>query len=178
MDEAELGGESGRVPRGPGWFVVNLRDARWREVERFGRYCPFEGETRFPHLGVNVHVLAPGQPACLYHRENQQEAFLVLSGECTLVVEEQERALGPWDFFHCPPGTSHVFVGRGEGPCAILMIGARLDEEELVYPVSPVAARHRASAARETTSPREAYAGTPPPRDIPSPWPPVAGERA
>jgi hypothetical protein len=26
-------------------------------------------------------VLAPGQPACFHHRENEQEDFLVLSGE-------------------------------------------------------------------------------------------------
>ena len=24
---------------------------------------------------------------------------------------------------HCPAGVEHVFVGAGEGPCAVLMIG-------------------------------------------------------
>ena len=49
----------------------------------------------------------------------------MLSGECRLLVEGEERLLRPWDFFHCPAGTEHIFVGAGEGPCVILMAGAR-----------------------------------------------------
>ena len=41
----------------------------------------------------------------MHHRENAQEGFLVLSGECLLIVEEEERRLRAWDFFHCPGGT-------------------------------------------------------------------------
>ena len=67
---------------------------------------------------------------------------------------------------HCPPGTKHVFVGAGDGPCAILMVGARSDDERLLYPVSEIARRHGASAERETSSPEEAYASfAPPPRE-------------
>jgi uncharacterized cupin superfamily protein len=115
----------------------------------------------FKDFGVNVHVVWPGEPSALYHSENAREAFLVLSGECTLVVEEQERPLRQWDFFHCPAGTHHIFVGAGEGPCAILMIGARSEDEQLHYPVSEVAAKHGASAAKETPNPDEAYADWP-----------------
>lgn len=168
MQEARI--ENGR-PVTAGWFVVHLAEAAWRESERFGRYCAFEGEERFAHFGVNVHVLAPGQAACLYHRENQQEDFLVLHGRCLVVVEEEERELRAWDFVHCPPGTTHVFVGAGDGPCAILMIGHRAGTTELHYPVSELAARHGASAVRATDDPREAYAGTEPPRPVPAPWP-------
>jgi quercetin dioxygenase-like cupin family protein len=53
----------------------------------------------------------------------------VLSGECTLIVEEEERPLRQWDYFHCPADTRHVIVGTGDGPCAILMIGARPEVE-------------------------------------------------
>jgi uncharacterized cupin superfamily protein len=103
-------------------------------------------------------VLWPGEPNGLYHSESGREAFLVLSGECTLIVEEEERPLRQWDFFHCPAGTRHIFVGAGDGPCAILMIGGRSAEATLNYPVSEVAARHGASAAKETSNPSEAYA--------------------
>jgi len=102
-------------------------------------------------------VLSPGQPACLYHRETAQEDFLVLFGEALLLVEGEERPLKQWDFVHCPPGTDHVFVGAGEAPCAILAVGARA-HQDLVYPVSELAARHGASAERETPDPKEAYA--------------------
>ena len=154
------------------WFVVNVRDARWRMHETFGASCRFETpETPFEQLGINIRVLQPGQPNCLYHSESLQEDFLVLAGECLLLVDGEERPLQAWDFVHCPPGTEHVFVGAGDGPCAILMAGARSEDERLLYPVSEVAQRHGASAERETTSPEEAYASfAPPTEERPDRW--------
>ena len=92
--------------------------------------------------------------------EGAQERFLVLAGECTLVVEEEERAMRQWDYFHCPAGTRHVLVGAGEGPCSILMLGKR-PEDSIHYPVSEVAAKHGASVTTETSIPDEAYANWP-----------------
>lgn len=149
--------EVGLVPKGEGWFVVNAKEARWFEHEKFGSGTSFEGDPEFTQLGINIGVLEPGQPACLYHRETAQEDFLVLFGECLLLVEGEERPLKQWDFAHCPPETDHVFVGAGEGPCAILAVGARADQE-LVYPLSELAGRYGASAVRETPDPKEAYA--------------------
>ena len=152
---------SGLEPTGEGWFVVNVRDTAWLTHHAFGAGCVFESResSRFPELGININVVQPGQPMCLYHEESAQEDFLVLAGECVLLVEEQERPLKAWDFVHCPPGTDHVFVGAGNGPCAILMTGARRDDEELVYPVSELALRYGAGVDVETPSPDEAYAG-------------------
>ncbi|HWE14695.1 MAG TPA: cupin domain-containing protein [Solirubrobacteraceae bacterium] len=157
-DEAPLRRTAGGlVPEGDGWFIVNARDARWRNGE-FGAYTRFEGKTPFPSLGVNVGVLQPGQPACYYHGENEQEDFLVLDGACLLLIEGQERRLKAWDFVHCPPWTEHVFIGADDGPCAILAVGTRLTDE-VVYPVSELARRHRAGVVRRTRDPGEAYAG-------------------
>jgi len=126
--------EFGLVPKGEGWFVVNAKESRWIEHDAFGSGTTFEGDPEFAQLGINIGVLSPGQPACLYHRETAQEDFLVLFGEALLLVEGEERPLKQWDFVHCPPGTDHVFVGAGEGPCAILMVGARDPDETVVYP--------------------------------------------
>src|SRR5256885_1013829 len=139
--------DSGLVPQGEGWFVVNAREARWYESD-FGPFTRFEGDARFPQVGVNIGILGPGQPSCMYHREEEQEDFLVLYGECLLLVEGEERRLKPWDFVHCPPMTDHVFVGAGDGPCAILAIGTRLGEQ-IVYPESELAQRHGAGVAKE-----------------------------
>ena len=49
-----------------------------------------------------------------------------------------------------------MFVGAGDGPCAILAVGSRADQD-IVYPVSEVAARHGASVDTETPNPKEAY---------------------
>ena len=150
------------VPEGDGgWFVVNVADARATESERFGASVRFEDENRFPEFGINVRVVQPGQPASLYHRENAQEAFVVLSGECLLIVEEQERPLRKGDFVHLSAGTAHVLVGAGEGPASVLMVGTRKDPEELLYEVHEAAGRFGASAERETTDEQAAYGPNP-----------------
>jgi uncharacterized cupin superfamily protein len=138
------------------WYVRNVGEFPWFVNEKFGArsfLVPFEEGMQF---GARVHVLEPGKPSTLYHRETGQEGFLVVEGECLLIVEGEERTLRRWDFFHCPAGTRHIFVGAGNGPCAIFMVGTR-GSRELVYPVDEVAARHGASAERETGEPAEAY---------------------
>ena len=149
--------EHGLVPESDGWFVVNAREARWIDDGGMGVYTKFEGEARFPLIGINLAVLQPGQPSSMYHREDEQEDFLVLSGECLLLIEGQERPLRPYDFVHCPAWTEHVFVGAGGGPCAILMIGTRLTDD-VVYPLNELARQHGAGVEKETSSAEAAYA--------------------
>jgi uncharacterized cupin superfamily protein len=168
---------SGLAPVSEGWFVVNVRDAMWLSSEGgdkrpTGSECSFESpHAELPQYGVRIHVLPPGQSNGLYHSENQQEDFLVLSGECTLLVEGEERTLRAWDFFHSAAGTEHIFVGAGDGPCAILMVGARSEPWEVRYPVSELGARYGASAEKETSDPDEAYADFEPSRrKRPSYW--------
>ena len=157
----------GLAPDGDGWFVVNAREARWREWGPLGVYCDFEGKRRFPQLGINISVLEPGQSLGRYHRENAQEGFLVLAGTCVLIVEDEERTLQTWDFFHCPPRTAHMIVGAGSTRSVVLAVGARgLPRKGLIYPVSKTAAKHGVSVVEETTKSAEAYADLPRPTRI------------
>jgi uncharacterized cupin superfamily protein len=154
--------DAGLVAATEGWFVVNVRDAAWVTNPVLGNACIFEGDAvPFPQLGFTLAVLQPGQTGGRYHRENTQEDFLVLHGECLLLVEGEERPLRQWDFAHCPPGTEHAFVGAGTGPCVIFMTGSRRDDLEIVYPRSELALRHGAGVPEETTVPAEAYAPFP-----------------
>jgi uncharacterized cupin superfamily protein len=150
--------DEGLVPEGEGWYVLNAREARWFHSDEFGSGCTFEGDIRFPEFGINIGVMEPGQPGCLYHSETAQEDFLVLAGECLLLVDGEERPLRQWDFFHCPAGTEHVLVGAGTSPALVLAAGARGDGKTIVYPVSELAQRYGASAEEETPDPKEAYA--------------------
>jgi uncharacterized cupin superfamily protein len=131
VTEAELEDSgSGLAPVGAGWFILNVRDAGWFSSDWFGSVCRFESrDAWFRQVGINLRVLEPGQPNGFYHSESQQEAALVLSGECRLLVNGEERLLRQWDFFHCPAGAEHVCVGAGDGPCVILMVGARTRED-------------------------------------------------
>ena len=177
MQEPEATSEEtpyGRYVTSDGWFVLNLTEAlAVRNEEKGGAVYPIEArEARFRDFGVNVRVLSPGQPTALYHAESGQEGFLVLFGECMLIVEEEERRLRQWDYFHGPANTRHIIVGAGTGPCAILMIGARPDDETLHYPVSEVAATYGASVAKETNDPDEAYSDWPGDYEpVRLPWP-------
>jgi uncharacterized cupin superfamily protein len=153
--------------------VVNVGEAAWLRNEAFGGRCVFESSPRvlgdrpdlepqmFTQLGFTLAVLEPGKPSGLYHGESGQEGFLVLAGECLLLAEGEERKLRVWDFFHCPAGTEHVFVGAGEGPCVIFMTGARSPEKTILYPRSQVARAHGAGVEHETSSPHDAYARFP-----------------
>jgi uncharacterized cupin superfamily protein len=174
VEEARLEDvSSGLAAVSEGWFVVSLRDAAWLTNEAFGARCVFEGGMpvlrkrpdlpahRFRDLGFTLQVIQPGQPSGLYHAETNQEAFLVLAGECLLIVEGEERPLKAWDFVHCPPGTEHVFVGAGEEPCVIFMTGARTREKDTVYPRSDLAQRHGAGVETETHSAVDVYAPFP-----------------
>jgi uncharacterized cupin superfamily protein len=142
--------EHGLVVKGPGWFLVNAREVRWR---RTGGACltNFAGDTRFEQVGIGIEVLGPGEPMAVYHREQDQEGFLVLRGSGTLVVEGEEQPLRQWDYFHCPPGVAHVIVG---GPITVLALGARTTDET-EYVDDPLARRHGAAPA----SPEDPYEG-------------------
>ena len=161
---------SGLAPVSPGWFVVNAFEAAWARNDAFGNRCVFESSDRvlqerpdaepqyFTQTGFTLAVLEPGKPTGMYHAESTQEDFLVLSGTCTLLIEEQQRPLKAWDFVHCPPHTRHTFVGTGDQPCVIFMTGARREDDTIVYPRSEVALAHGAGVETQTPSPAEAYA--------------------
>jgi len=156
--------DAGLAPVSDGWFVVNVEEAAWITNDAFGGRCVLEGSkpAKFTDLGITLAVLEPGKPSGMYHAESNQEDFLVLAGECLLLIEGEERPLQAWDFVHCPPGTEHVFVGTGDGPCVIFMTGARSADKKIVYPRSELARRHGAGVETETHSAAEAYSPLPP----------------
>jgi uncharacterized cupin superfamily protein len=163
ISEASLAPAEGDAlaPQGDGWFIVNVAETQAGDNEVFGARSRFEGDSPFQQFGINVHIVRPGQPASFYHREDAQEAFLVLSGECLAVVEGRERGMRAGDLLYAPPGTAHVLIGAGETPCTILMVGARKHATEHLYPVDPAAAKYGSSVSEETASVEEAYAQIP-----------------
>src|SRR5262249_56880734 len=86
---------------------------------------------------------------------------LVLAGEARLLVGGREGPLGGWAFAHCPPRTSHIIIGAGDGPCTILAVGARQHQtgEWGAYAVDEVALRHGVGVEEETDDAEVAYAG-------------------
>jgi uncharacterized cupin superfamily protein len=154
---------------------MNVADAPTRAHPRRATIVDFESDDLpWPDTGVNIQIMEPGQPNCRYHSEPVQEDFLVLHGHCIAIIDGEQRPLRQWDFFHCPAGVEHVFVGAGDGPCAVLMIGSRRCDEAH-YPVNALAAKYDASVSSATDDPKEAYADwrAEPWRLVADQWPPA-----
>jgi uncharacterized cupin superfamily protein len=153
-------------------FIINVAAAPALSHSRRATVITFEpDDVPWADTG-DIQIMQPGQPNCRYHSESVQEDFLVLHGECVVILDGEERSLRQWDFLHCPAGAEHVFVGAGEGPCAVLMIGSRR-EDAAHYPVNDVAAKYDASVTKATDEPAEAYADwrQEPRRPTRNPWP-------
>jgi len=151
------------------WFVANVRELRWQENE-LGATCEFDKHReRFGEFGINLTVLQPGQAMTMYHREGYQEGFLVLRGECLLLVEDHEIPLKQWDYFHCPRDVPHAILGAGDGTTSlVLAVGNRVGPDVILYPRAETALRYGAGVEHDTPSPNEAYAHvTRPAPDIP-----------
>jgi quercetin dioxygenase-like cupin family protein len=163
---------TGKQPADDGWWILNLEEIGWSTVPGGGTWCVFESPAaKSPLLGIGVHILPPGETPGMYHAENNQEGFLVLSGECLAIVEGEERRMRAWDYLHCPPGTAHITIGAGDEPCAILMVGTRRPDEQIDYLPARAAQAHGAAVGELTHEPRVAYAGRPPFTAVRSPWP-------
>jgi quercetin dioxygenase-like cupin family protein len=175
MHEAEIETTpEGHVPVSEGWFVLNLAEMVWETVPGFGVARDFEApnaDPGAPRIGVHVHVLQPGEANGYYHAEDAQEGFLVLSGECIAVIENEERRMRRWDYFHSPPGTEHITVGVGDEPCAILMFGSPDPRRKVEWIANETAAKYGASVARTTGLDTEVYGELPAPLRVRAPSP-------
>jgi quercetin dioxygenase-like cupin family protein len=132
------------------WSVRNVRDLEWT-ANAMGSYCLLAAD----EFAINLNVMGKGQPMALYHHEPHQEGFLVLRGECELIVDGESRPLRAWDYFHCPPGVPHVVVGAGDEPAVVLAVGSRAGGGSATYPNNP--------------DPRAAYAAYGEAKEAPSP---------
>lgn len=75
-------------------------------------------------LGINQVILAPGQRMRVHLHERQEEVYLVLEGELTLVVEGTPHVLGPQRLARVGPGVRRQLVNAGTAPVRVLALGA------------------------------------------------------
>ncbi len=64
----------------------------------------------------------PWIPAHIHH--NEDEAFYVLDGECSVRIGEQAHTLGPGTFALLPRGIAHTFANFGTTPAQVLVISS------------------------------------------------------
>jgi uncharacterized cupin superfamily protein len=75
-------------------------------------------------FGMNLITLAPRQRGRIHAHERQEEVYLVIEGELTLVVEgDQEHALGNGQLARVGPSVRRQLVNRGPDRVVLLALG-------------------------------------------------------
>ena len=107
---------------GVGYAVLDL-EAR----DRFVKLRSQLGVTSF---GLNLIVLRPGQRGRIHRHERQEEVYLVLEGELTLIIEGEERPrLRRGEAVRIAPEVRRQLLNRGSETCALLAIGGSGEHE-------------------------------------------------
>jgi uncharacterized cupin superfamily protein len=88
--------------------------------ERFQRLRAQLGVTTF---GLNVIQLAPGQRGRIHRHGRQEEVYVVLAGELTLLVEGESRTLARWDAARVAPDVRRQLANRSREPVVLLALG-------------------------------------------------------
>jgi uncharacterized cupin superfamily protein len=78
-------------------------------------------------FGMNVIVLQPGERGRIHAHEHQEEVYLVLEGELTLIVEGEESALGPDRVVRVGPPVRRQLVNAGRQRVVLLALGGSGD---------------------------------------------------
>ena len=88
--------------------------------ERFQR---LRDELRVQGFGINLITLKPGERGRIHLHSVQEEVYLVLGGELTLVVEGDEHVLVKHRIARVGPNVRRQLINYSAEPTAILALG-------------------------------------------------------
>ena len=74
-------------------------------------------------FGMNLIILTPGQRGRIHSHERQEEVYLVLEGELTLLIEGVEHRLGPDDLVRVGPSVRRQLVNVAGTRLVLLALG-------------------------------------------------------
>jgi mannose-6-phosphate isomerase-like protein (cupin superfamily) len=74
-------------------------------------------------FGINAVTLGAGERGRIHSHDVQEEVYLVLAGELTLLVEGQPHTLAVDELARVPPGVKRQLVNRGPCPLLLLALG-------------------------------------------------------
>lgn len=94
--------------------------------ERFQRLRQLLGVSTF---GLNLLVLQPGQAGRIHRHERQEEVYVVLEGELSLLVEGEEHRLGVGGIARVAPDVRRQLVNRRPQRVALLALGGATPHE-------------------------------------------------
>jgi uncharacterized cupin superfamily protein len=94
--------------------------------ERFQRLRAELGVTTF---GLNLIVLQPGQAGRIHRHERQEEVYVVLEGELSLLLEGEEHRVPAGGLVRVAPEVRRQLVNRRPQRLALLALGGALEHE-------------------------------------------------
>ncbi len=92
--------------------------------ERFQRLRAELGVSTF---GLNLILLQPGQVGRIHRHQHQEEVYLVLDGELSLLVEGEEHRLGQGALARVAPSVRRQLVNRRPRRVVLLALGGASD---------------------------------------------------
>jgi mannose-6-phosphate isomerase-like protein (cupin superfamily) len=87
------------------------------------RFVPLRRQLGVTSFGINQLVLQPGQRGRIHRHHRQEEVYLVLEGNLTLVIEREEAELGEGELIRVAPGLRRQLVNRGPGRLVLIALG-------------------------------------------------------
>lgn len=94
--------------------------------ERFVALRRQLGVTTF---GINQMVLQPGQRSRIHRHKRQEEVYLVLEGQLSLIVEGEESTLSAGELIRVAPAIRRQLINRGPDRLLLLALGADGDHQ-------------------------------------------------
>ena len=95
-------------------------------AERFQR---LRAELGVSTLGINLIVLQPGQAGRIHRHERQEEVYLVLEGELSLLLEGEERVVPANGLARVAPDIRRQLVNRRPRRLVLLALGGAVEHE-------------------------------------------------
>lgn len=99
------------------------------DYEHGERFQTLRRELGVSAFGVNLLLFEPRERARIHSHDQQEEVYLVLAGELTLVVERVEHLLGPKRIARVPRGVRRQLVNAGPERLVLLALGGGVSEE-------------------------------------------------
>jgi uncharacterized cupin superfamily protein len=99
------------------------------DVEGGERFVPLRRLLGVSTFGFNAIVLEPGQRGRIHRHLRQEEVYLVLEGELTLVLESEEHQLQRGGCARVAPAVRRQLVNRGRERLVLLALGGATPHE-------------------------------------------------
>ena len=93
------------------------------DYEHGERFQTLRRELGVSAFGINLLLFEPRERARIHSHDQQEEVYVVLAGELTLVVERVEHVLGPKRIARVPRGVRRQLVNAGPERLVLLALG-------------------------------------------------------